>query len=171
MQYLHAQAKLFDLDGHGRLLTYLLGGHWHDLGSPTLRLQPLRQCDDPQRYGLILQWVLDLLEDYEVPRVGEAQAYVGSTLTKLAKLPPARRTLSTLLTLMAEQSRGTELHAKAGRIDAQGVAHPDLDLKRLVTLHTAVRTGLKRFTRAGEYACIFDAGDETPSGHHDTTLY
>src|SRR5712692_9699154 len=63
MQYPHAQAKLFDLDGHGRLLTSLLGGHWHDLGSPTLRLQPLRQCADPQRYGLILQWLLDLLED------------------------------------------------------------------------------------------------------------
>jgi type IV secretion system protein VirB4 len=157
MQYPHAQAKLFDLDGHGRLLTYLLGGHWHDLGSPTLRLQPLRHCDHPQRYGLILQWLLDLLEDYEVPRVGEVQAYVGSTLTKLAKLPPSQRTLSTLLTLMAEQSRGTELHAKAGRIDAQGISHPDMELKRLVTLHTAVRTALKRFTHDGDYGGVFDA--------------
>ena len=157
MQYPHAQAKLFDLDGHGRLLTYLLGGHWHDLGSPTLRLQPLRQCADPQRYGLILQWLLDLLEDYEVPRVGEVQAYVGSTLTKLAKRPPAQRTLSTLLTIMAEQSRGTELHAKTGRIDAQGIAHPDMELKRLVTLHTSVRTALKRFTVDGDYGGVFDA--------------
>jgi len=157
MQYRNAQATLFDLDGHGRLLTYLLGGHWHDLGSPTLRLQPLRQCDDPQRYGLILQWLLDLLDDYEVPRVGEVQAYVGSTLMKLAKLPASRRTLSTLLTIMAEQSRGTELHAKAGRIDAQGISHPDQDLKRLVTLHTSVRTALKRFTREGDYGGVFDA--------------
>src|SRR5262249_59251857 len=134
MQCPAAQAKLFDLDGHGRLLTYLLGGHWHDLGSPTLHLQPLRQCDDAQRYGLILQWLLDLLDDYAVPRVGEVQAYVGSTLTKLAKLPPSQRTLRTLLTLMAEQSRGTELHAKSGRIDAQGESHPDQDLDRLCTL-------------------------------------
>src|SRR6266481_7281070 len=140
LQYPHAQAKLFDLDGHGRLLTYLLGGHWHDLGSPALRLQPLRHCDDPQRYGTILQWLLDLLDDYEVPRVGEVQAYVGTTLTKLAKLAPRHRTLSTLLTIMAEQSHGTELHAKAGRIDAQGISHPDQDLKRLVTLQTSVRT-------------------------------
>ncbi len=165
MQYLHAQAKLFDLDGHGRLLTYLLGGHWHDLGSPTLRLQPLRQCDDPQRYGLILQWLLDLLDDYEVPRVGEVQAYVGSTLMKLAKLPASRRTLSTLLTIMAEQSRGTELHAKAGRIDAQGISHPDQDLKRLVTLHTSVRTALKRFTREGDYGGVFDADTDDLVDH------
>jgi len=157
MQYRNAQAKLFDLDGHGRLLTYLLGGHWHDLGSPTLRLQPLRQCDEPQRYGLILQWLLDLLDDYAVPRVGEVQAYVGSTLQKLAKLPPSQRTLSTLLSIMAEQSRGTELHAKAGRIDAQGISHPDMDLKRLVTLHTSVRTALKRFTHEGDYGGVFDA--------------
>ncbi len=165
MQYPHAQAKLFDLDGHGRLLTYLLGGHWHDLGSPTLRLQPLRHCDDPQRYGLILQWVLDLLEDYEVPRVGEVQAYVGSTLTKLAKLPTSQRTLSTLLTLMAEQSRGTELHAKAGRIDAQGISHPDMELKRLVTLHTSVRTALKRFSVDGDYGGVFDADTDDLSDH------
>src|SRR6266849_2552593 len=49
---------------------------------------------------------------YQVPRTGEVQAYVGSTLLKLAQVPPAQRTLSTLLTIMAEQLRGTELHAK-----------------------------------------------------------
>ena len=92
-----------------------------------------------------------------MPRVGEVQAYVGSTLTKLAKRPPAQRTLSTLLTIMAEQSRGTELHAKTGRIDAQGIAHPDMELKRLVTLHTSVRTALKRFTVDGDYGGVFDA--------------
>src|SRR6266568_3582344 len=165
MQYPNAQATVFDLDGHGRLLTYLLGGQWHDLGSPTLRLQPLREIADPQRYGLILQWVLDLLEDYEVPRVGEVQAYVGSTLTKLAKLPTSQRTLSTLLTLMAEQSRGTELHAKAGRIDAQGISHPDQDLKRLVTLQTSVRSVLKRFAVEGDYGGVFDADTDDLSDH------
>src|SRR5712691_8957575 len=165
LQYPNTQATLFDLDGHGRLLSYLLGGTWHDLGSPTWRFQPLRQCDDPQRYGLILQWLLDLLDDYEVPRVGEVQAYVGSTLMKLAKLPASRRTLSTLLTIMAEQSRGTELHAKAGRIDAQGISHPDMELKRLVTLHTAVRTALKRFAVEGDYGGVFDADTDDLSDH------
>src|SRR5439155_2117709 len=165
IQYPQTQAKLFDLDGHGRLLTYLLGGQWHDLGSPQLRLAPFTQIDDPHRRGLVLQWLLDLLDEYQVPRTGEVQAYVGSTLLKLAQVPPAQWTMSTLLTIMAEQSRGTELHAKAGRIDAQGIAHPDLDLKRLVTLHTAVRTVLKRFTRDGEYEGLFDAAQDTLEDH------
>jgi type IV secretion system protein VirB4 len=165
MQYPRAQAKLFDLDGHGRLLTYLLGGQWHDLGSPQMRFAPFRALDDPLQRGLILQWVLDLLEDYEVPQVGEVQAYVGSTLQKLARVPVAQRTLSTLLTIMAEQSRGTELHAKAGRIDAQGVAHPDQELKRLVQLHTQVRTALKRFTHDGEYEGLFDGATDALEAH------
>jgi type IV secretion system protein VirB4 len=93
------------------------------------------------------------------------QGYVGSTLLKLARLPVRQRTLSTLLTIMADQSRGTELHAKAGHIDAQGIAHPDLDLKALVTLHTAVRTVLKRFTGDGEYAGIFDADEDDLTDH------
>ncbi len=64
LQYRHTQAKLFDLDGHGRLLTYLLGGSWYDLGSPTLRFQPLRHVDDPLRLGLAMQWLLDLLDEF-----------------------------------------------------------------------------------------------------------
>jgi type IV secretory pathway VirB4 component len=156
MQYPHAQAKVFDLDGHARLLTYLLGGTWYDLGSPDLRFQPLRQVDDPLRRGLAVQWLLDLLDDYAVPITAPVQAYIGSNLLKLAQFPPAARTLSHLVTLMADGSRETELKAKAGRIDAQGISHPDLDLKALVTLQTEVRTVLKRFTDGGEYGGMFD---------------
>ena len=58
---------MFDLDGHARLLTYLLGGTWHDLGSPTLRFQPLRHVDDPLRRGIALQWLLDLVAEFGIP--------------------------------------------------------------------------------------------------------
>jgi type IV secretory pathway VirB4 component len=160
LQYPHTQAKLFDLDGHGRLLTYLLGGTWHDLGSPTLRFQPLRHVDNPVRRGMILQWLLDLLEDYQVPATADVSAYLGSTMTKLAHLPAPQRTLSRLVTLMADQSRGTELKANAGRVDAQGISHPDMDLKALVVLQTTIRTVLKRFTNGGEYDGIFDATED-----------
>src|SRR6266851_3244498 len=166
LQYPHTQAKLFDLDGHGRLLTYLLEGSWYDLGSPSLRFQPFRHIDDPLRLGLEMQWLLDTLEEYRIPTTAAVQAYLGSNLTKLAHLPPHARTLSQLITLMADGSRETELKAKAGRIDAQGISHPDLDLKALITLQTEVRTVLKRFTEAGEYGGIFDgtedAFDENP---------
>jgi type IV secretory pathway VirB4 component len=157
LQYPRTQAKLFDLDGHGRLLTYLLGGSWHDLGSPTLRFQPLRHVDDPFRRGMLIQWLLDLMGEYAIPLTPDVQAYIGVNVQKLAALPPTERTLSRLVTLMADHSRGTELKANAGRIDAQGIAHPDMDLKALVVRHTAIRTVLKRFSVDGEYDGIFDA--------------
>jgi type IV secretory pathway VirB4 component len=160
MQQLNRQAKLFDLDGHGRLLTYLLGGVWYDLGSPALRLQPLRYIEEPMRYGLALQWLLDLLADYHVPRPDQSyaatQAYLGSNLRKLAQHPPAQRTLSRLVTLMADGSRDTELKARAGRIDAQGISHPDMELKALVHLQLDIRTVLSRFTAKGEFGGLFD---------------
>ena len=160
LQYPNTQAVLFDLDGHGRLLTYLLGGTWHDLGSPTLRFQPLRHINDPQRSGLAIQWLLDLLEDYHIPATASVQAYLGSNLRKLAQLPPDARTISRLVTMMADATRSAELRANAGRIDAQGISHPDMDLKALVVLHTEVRTVLKRFCDGGEYGGIFDATED-----------
>jgi type IV secretion system protein VirB4 len=160
LQYPNTQATLFDLDGHGRLLTYLLGGTWHDLGSPTWRFQPLRHVDEPLRRGIILQWLLDLMEEYRVPLTPAVQAYLGSTLHKLAAFRPHDRTMSRLVTLMADQSRGTELKANAGRVDAHGISHPDMDLKALVVLHTEMRTVLKRFTAEGEYGGIFDATED-----------
>jgi type IV secretion system protein VirB4 len=160
MQYAHTQAKLFDLDAHGRLLTYLLGGTWYDLGSPSVRFQPLRHVDDPLRLGIATQWLLDLLEEYQVPTTAPVQAYLGSNLAKLATLPPAQRTISRLITLMAEGSRDTELKAKAGRIDAQGISHPDMDLRALVVLQTEIRTVLQRFTDRGEFGGLFDGTED-----------
>jgi len=160
LQYHHTQAKLFDLDGHGRLLTYLLGGSWYDLGSPGLRFQPLRHVDDPLRLGLAMQWLLDLLEEYGMKTTAPVQAYLGSNLAKLARLQPAQRTLSRLITLMAEGSRDTELKANAGRIDAQGISHPDPDLRALVVLQTEIRRVLQRFTDKGEYGGLFDGTED-----------
>jgi type IV secretion system protein VirB4 len=107
-----------------------------------------------------VQWLLDLLDEYRVPITADVQAYVGSTLMKLAQYPPAQHTLSTLISLMADQSRGTELKANAGRVDAQGISHPDRDLKALVVTQTTIRTVLKRFTTDGEYGGIFDGTDD-----------
>src|SRR5919109_1177728 len=113
LQYRNTQAKLFDLDGHGRLLTYLLGGSWYDLGSPDLRLQPLRHVDDPLRRGIAMQWLLDLMEEYHVRVTAPVQAHLGANVLKLVRYPAPERTLSQLLTLMADGARETELKARA----------------------------------------------------------
>jgi type IV secretory pathway VirB4 component len=160
MQYRAAQAKTFDLDGGARLPTYLLGGTWYDLGSPSLRFQPLRHVDDPVRKGVAVQWVLDLLDDYGVPQLAAAQMYVGSNLDRLARLPANQRTISRLITIMADHARETELKAKAGRIDAQGVSHPDVELRALVVLQTNIRMTLQRFTDKGEFGGVFDGTED-----------
>src|SRR5262249_35737543 len=85
LQYEGTQATLFDLDGHGRLLTLLLGGSWYDLGSPDLRLQPLRHVDEPVRRGIALQWLLDLMEEYGIKTTAAAQAYLRSHVAKRAQ--------------------------------------------------------------------------------------
>jgi type IV secretion system protein VirB4 len=156
LQYAHAQAKLFDVDGHGRLLTLLLGGSWYDLGAPGNRFQPLRHIDDPHRRGMALQWLLDLMDEYHVPVTANVQAHIGGNLLLLAKHPPQERTLSTLLTIMAEGARETHLKAKAGHIDAQGISRPDTELRALVHEWQEVRFVLQRFTNAGEYEGLFD---------------
>jgi type IV secretion system protein VirB4 len=160
MQYRHAQAKLFDLDGHGRLLTYLLGGQWYDLGAPGTRLQPFRRIDEELYRQLILEWLLELLEDFNIPRDARTVAFVGSNLRQLAHYPPAQRTMRQLLNLMAEGSRESGLRAKAGRIDAQGISHPDTDLKALVVLASEIQATLKQFADGGEFGGIFDGTED-----------
>ncbi len=160
LQYPHTQAKLFDLDRHGRLLTFLLGGSWYDLGSPTARFQPLRHVDDPLRRGIAVQWLLDLMEEYHVRVTAPVQAHIGANVLKLARYPAHQRTLSQLLTLMADGTRDTELKARAGRIDAQGISHPDMELRELVHQWQEVRWILQRFADGGEYDGLFDGTEE-----------
>ena len=165
LQYANTQATLFDLDRHGRLLTLLLGGSWYDLGAPTARFQPLRHVDDPLRRGIAVQWLLDLMEDYHVRVTAPVQAHIGSHVLKLARYPADQRTLSQLLTLMADGTRETELKARAGRIDAQGISHPDMELRDLVHQWQEVRWILQRFAKGGEYDGLFDGHEEDFDDH------
>ena len=63
---------------------------WHDLGSPTLRFQPLRYVDDPLRRGIALQWLLDLVAEFGIPLSAGTHAFLSAGLTKLAGLPAGR---------------------------------------------------------------------------------
>jgi type IV secretion system protein VirB4 len=165
MQYQHAQAKVFDLDGHARLLTYLLGGSWHDLGSPTLRFQPLRYVDDPIRRGIALQWLLDLCVEFGISLSASTHSFLSAHLDKLAKLPANERTLSRLLVFMAEHTRDIGMKAASGRIDAQGISHPDTNLKALEVLQIAIRQTLHQFADGGEYGGIFDGTADVLGSH------
>jgi type IV secretion system protein VirB4 len=161
MQYLHAQATVFDVDGHARLLTYLLGGSWYDLGSPGLRLQPLRHCDDPLRQGLLLQWLLDILELHHVTVNAYSQMFVRGALQKLALRPPAQRTWDEFLRILAEKPPGSlhEVHNHRVRVDAQGIGHEDVHLRALDQLKAEVRWTFQRYSE------LFGSADDPLSAH------
>ena len=160
LQYPHTQAKLFDIDGHGRLLTLLLGGSWHDLGSDTVHFQPLRHVDDPVRRGIALQWLCDLMEEYHVRVTAPVQRYLGQQLVTLGELPAPQRTLTRYLQLLTDASRKTEERAVKGTVDAQGIAHHDPRLVALVGQWEEVRRGLYPFARGGEFDGLFDGTEE-----------
>jgi type IV secretion system protein VirB4 len=162
MQYVGAQAKVFDLDGYARLLTLLLGGQWLDLGSPTLRLQPLRHIDDPARYGAILNWVLDLCDEGGVHDPLLAQQYVNSGLQKLAKRPPRERTFDGLLRVWREPPPGQQsaFHRTRVKIDGGGQAHLDTTMNALDQVQLFVRWVIERYATGGEYGAIFSGTDE-----------
>ena len=52
---------------------------------------------------------------------------------------------------MADHTRHVEMSASSGRIDAQGISHPDMDLKALAVLQLSIRQTLHQFALGGEY--------------------
>jgi type IV secretion system protein TrbE len=158
LQYADTQTKLFDIKLHGKLLTLLLGGSWYDLGAR--RYQPLRHCDDPRRRGLILQWVLDLIDEYHIPITAPIQRYVENHLVKLAAYPPHERTFTQYLRLLTEGSRGTEEMALKGERDATGSVHVKTRLMRLLEQYMDVRGVLQGFATGSEGPGLFDGNED-----------
>ena len=62
------------------------------------------------------------------------------------------------------------MSAKSGRIDAQGISHPDLDLKALAVLQLSIRQMLHQFALGGEYDGIFD-GNVDVLGQHPVQTF
>jgi type IV secretion system protein VirB4 len=160
MQYRNAQAILFDLDGHGRLLTYLLGGAWHELGLPGQRWAPFQKIDDPLWRAHIKEWLFELLAEYDIPRDHITIGTVASAIEELAKVPRPQRTLTTLLGIIALGTRETGLKAKAGAKDVHGVAHRDDYLMTLVHRRAAISSTLRMFAEGGDYDGLFDAATD-----------
>lgn len=154
------QVFWFDLNRTARLLTLLLGGHWYDLGGGDIAFQPLRDIDQATERAWALGWLLDLCETGKVPVTSEVQAYLSSGLQRLANATnqdKRGRTLTQLCVVLSELSLQVQRSAKAGRIDAQGISHPSLELNALVGLQRQVLAALKPYTQGQEYGWLLDA--------------
>ena len=66
---------------------------------------------------------------------------------------------------MADHTRSVEMSASRGRIDAQGISHPDMDLKALAVLQLSIRQTLHQFAAGGEYGGIFDGTTDVLGSH------
>ena len=165
MQYRYAQAMLFDLDGHGRLLTYLLGGYWHDLGAVGQRYAPFQGIEDEGRRALVLEWLLDLLRDFGQATNAIMVSHVGRGLEKLAAQPALKRTMTTLLHILIEQSERATITAQVGHRDADGFANPNAGLMRYVSERYALHKTLDMFTDTGIHKGLFDAPTDDLTSH------
>lgn len=152
------QSKVFDIKRHARLLTLLLGGQWMDLGSPSMRLQPLRHVDDRARFSVILEWLVALCEGAGVQNLLLAQRYLSGGLTKLALRAPALRTFTTLLGIFTEPPPGqhSAFNRNRVKVGGDGVAHLDTTLTELDDVQMKVRYVLQRYAAGGDYQGIFD---------------
>jgi len=104
--------------------------------------------------------LLDLVEEFHVRTTAPVQAYLGNHLQHLAQYPPQERTFTQFLRLLTEGGRKTEAKAQKGRVDAQGLAHVDPDLRALIQQWLEVRWVLQRFADGGEYDGLFDGSAE-----------
>jgi type IV secretory pathway VirB4 component len=168
LQYLRTQAILFDLDGHGRLLTYLLGGQWHDLGAPGVQYAPFQGIDHPLQRELAKEWLLALLADYGIARDHITIAAVTFGLNTLATLTGVQHPMTELRSILALATRESGLRAAAGRTDMQGMAHQDPHLMALVHRRSEIQSVLKMFTVGGEYDGLFDAATDAMDGNIHT---
>jgi type IV secretory pathway VirB4 component len=95
-RYPNAQAFPFDVDLSMRCLTLCLGGLHYDVGAGTVRIQPLRDIDDPLERAWAGEWLMQLLEEQGVERAPGLNPYIDAGLDALAKAPVAQRTLTEL---------------------------------------------------------------------------
>ena len=165
MQYRNAQAMLFDLDGHGRLLTYLLGGEWHELGAVGAQYAPFQGIEDATHRALVLEWLLDLLSDYGQATNAIMVSHVGKGLDKLAEQPASRRRMTTLLHILIEQGEKATITAQTGHRDAEGFANPNAALMAFVAQRYELHKTLEMFTTRGQYQGLFDAATDALTQH------
>lgn len=146
-RYPGAQVFWFDVGRSARCLTLCLGGHWYDLGSGQVGLQPLALIDDPVERAWAGEWLLTQLRTAGLTMTGSLQGYIARGLSRLAEVPRRQRTLSELLRVLTAISTDSEV-AASKRKDWQ---------ERIQAEHMAARHALEPFTRRGPYGAILDA--------------
>ena len=95
-RYSGAQVYFFDVGKSSRALTKAVGGEFHDLGSRTLYLQPLRHIDQESERIWARDWLTELIRIAGVEMDTAQSNTLWSAIVQLSHVPPKQRTLTGL---------------------------------------------------------------------------
>lgn len=107
-RYPGAQVFWFDLDRSARCLTYCLGGHWYDLGSTAMGIQPFRRVDDVAQRAWLRSWLIRDLARYGVKLSEDVSGTLRDGLERLAQAPARQRTFTEFIYILTSLMRVSE---------------------------------------------------------------
>ena len=98
MKYKDSRVYFFDKDASSRVLTYAVGGEFHDLGNDELSFQPLADIEIVEEKEWAYGWILEILEQENVKVSPTQKEKIWKVLDNLAKTPIELRTISNFYT-------------------------------------------------------------------------
>ncbi len=145
------RAYVFDVDGSARCLTLCLGGHWYDLGSGRVGLQPYRRIDTAEDRAWRYEWTLKRLAEQGVDLTDGVRRTVRDALDVFVRARPEHRTITEFVTIVT----GFMNHAEAS---SRNPMQPYYErMKRLAEERSAVVNALTLYTKGHLLGHLLDA--------------
>jgi type IV secretion system protein TrbE len=147
----HKQVFIFDYLKSSKCLTWCLGGHWYDLGSGRVGLQPYRRIDTAAQRAWRYEWTLRRLQENHIPITEGVQSTIGLAIERFARALPHQRTFSEFVYILEDLQRAAELASqnRHSRYFSR--------TKALAKERSAVALALGEFTRGKIHGLLLDA--------------